>query len=191
MLAKIAKADGNVSRSEISFIDAFFTDALSLDKDQRAAAIKQFNEAKNSDKSFRHYAESFYAKHHNDTELLIATTGVLLRLAMADEEFSHEEKAILNQCVSIFGLEEQDFQQHFETEQPQEPRKDRAYHANVLGVEEHASFADIKTAYRKLCRQYHPDKVTHLGSKLKEVAEEELKRINESYSYFKALHSTT
>ncbi|TAK53693.1 MAG: hypothetical protein EPO24_14015 [Bacteroidetes bacterium] len=39
----------------------------------------------------------------------------------------------------------------------------------------------IYDSYRKMMKQYHPDKVAHLGPKLRSVAEEESKRINESY----------
>ena len=46
------------------------------------------------------------------------------------------------------------------------------------------SFAEIKKAYHKKVMQYHPDKVSQLGEKLREVAEQEMKKINEAYNYF-------
>ena len=46
----------------------------------------------------------------------------------------------------------------------------------VLGVSREASEADIKKAYRKLARQYHPD--VNTGDK---TAEEKFKEINEAY----------
>jgi DnaJ like chaperone protein len=33
--------------------------------------------------------------------------------------------------------------------------------------------------------QYHPDRVAHLGPKLREVAEHEMKEINEAYDFFR------
>ena len=47
----------------------------------------------------------------------------------------------------------------------------------------------IKSAYRKLAFKYHPDKVSHLGSKIREVAESEMKKINEAYEYFQKKYS--
>jgi curved DNA-binding protein len=47
---------------------------------------------------------------------------------------------------------------------------------SVLGVARDASEADIKKAFRKLARQYHPD-----TAKDKKVAEEKFKEINEAY----------
>lgn len=47
----------------------------------------------------------------------------------------------------------------------------------VLGVSKDASESDLKRAYRKLAKQYHPD--LHPGDK---AAEEKFKEINEAYA---------
>lgn len=52
----------------------------------------------------------------------------------------------------------------------------------ILGVPRDASAKDIKAAYRKLARQWHPD--LHTGKK-KVEAEEKIKRINEAYEVLK------
>lgn len=49
----------------------------------------------------------------------------------------------------------------------------------VLGVSENASDEDIKKAYRKLAKQYHPDNYT--DNPLKDLADEKMKSINEAY----------
>lgn len=48
----------------------------------------------------------------------------------------------------------------------------------ILGVDRKASDKDIKSAYRKLARKYHPD--LHTGNE-KQAAEEKFKEINEAY----------
>jgi molecular chaperone DnaJ len=58
------------------------------------------------------------------------------------------------------------------------PAAKRDYY-NTLGIERHASDDDIKKAYRKLARQYHPDLQT--GDQQKKSAEEKFKEINEAY----------
>ena len=52
----------------------------------------------------------------------------------------------------------------------------------VLAVPSHASSETIKLAYHAAIRSYHPDNVARLGPKLRAVAEQESKRINEAYS---------
>ena len=49
----------------------------------------------------------------------------------------------------------------------------------ILGVAENASDEEIKKAYRKLAKQYHPDNYT--DNPLKELADEKMKEINEAY----------
>jgi len=62
--------------------------------------------------------------------------------------------------------------------------KDQKYFGGILGLSGSVTFGDVKSRYRTLVAQYHPDKVNHLGPKLKEVAEEEMKKINEAYKFF-------
>src|SRR6266576_5912767 len=55
------------------------------------------------------------------------------------------------------------------------PVKYKDYY-EILGVPRTASDADIKKAFRKLAREYHPD-----VAKNKKQAEEKFKEINEAY----------
>ena len=49
----------------------------------------------------------------------------------------------------------------------------------VLGVPKGASQEEIKTAYKKLAKQYHPDR--YIGNPLADLAAEKFKEINEAY----------
>ena len=53
----------------------------------------------------------------------------------------------------------------------------------VLGVSPAASEDEIKSAYRKLVNQYHPDKVSHLGDEFKQLADKRFKEIQEAYQH--------
>ncbi|MDY7034727.1 MAG: DnaJ domain-containing protein [Thermodesulfobacteriota bacterium] len=55
----------------------------------------------------------------------------------------------------------------------------------VLGVKRDASTEEIKTAYRRLVNQYHPDKVMHLGEEFRILAERKFKEIQEAYQDLK------
>src|SRR5579862_2033512 len=60
-----------------------------------------------------------------------------------------------------------------------QPRSAAWHH--VLEVEPTASIEEIHTAYRRLISQYHPDKVEHLGSELKELAARKAQEITVAY----------
>jgi molecular chaperone DnaJ len=51
---------------------------------------------------------------------------------------------------------------------------------DVLGIERNANDDDIKKAFRRLARQFHPDTLT--GEQEKKAAEEKFKEINEAYA---------
>jgi DnaJ-like protein len=57
---------------------------------------------------------------------------------------------------------------------------------DVLEVPIEATFEQIRNAYMRKCKAYHPDKVANLGSKLKDIAEKEMKRINEAFEILKS-----
>lgn len=49
----------------------------------------------------------------------------------------------------------------------------------VLGVSKNATPEEIKSAYKKLAKQYHPDR--YVGNPLSDLAAEKFKEINEAY----------
>jgi hypothetical protein len=51
----------------------------------------------------------------------------------------------------------------------------------TLGIEKDASKAEIKTAYKRLIAQYHPDKVQHLGKEFQELAHKKFVAIQKAY----------
>lgn len=78
--------------------------------------------------------------------------------------------------------------------QHQSQEKDRASSGSksrspyeILGVSPDADQKKIRTAYRNLANQYHPDKVTHLGEEFQTLAEQRFKEIQEAYDKLKAL----
>jgi DnaJ like chaperone protein len=52
-------------------------------------------------------------------------------------------------------------------------------------VDPAASFQAVRVAFTTRLKEYHPDRVAHLGQKLQKVAEEEIKHINLAYETLK------
>lgn len=73
---------------------------------------------------------------------------------------------------------------HFDPSTATEAEKMK-YYGKVLELEGRVSAKDIKAQYRRLAAKYHPDKVGHLGEKLRKLAEEETKELNEAYRFFR------
>lgn len=58
-------------------------------------------------------------------------------------------------------------------------------HFATLGLEGPVTPAQVRRRYRELAGLYHPDKVVHLGPKLRQAAEDEMKAINQAFTYFR------
>lgn len=58
-------------------------------------------------------------------------------------------------------------------------------HGETLGLTGTVDPRTVREAYKARVREYHPDQVARLGVKLRVLAEEETKRINEAYAYFR------
>jgi DnaJ like chaperone protein len=97
---------------------------------------------------------------------------------------------IVSSLVKYFKKNRYNQQTH-ETENSKDERKfDRQnYHISldkpwfeVLGVGPDASIEQIRNAYKKLIKQYHPDKLSNLAPELKNFAEMRTKELNQAYS---------
>lgn len=86
--------------------------------------------------------------------------------------------------LAISAYDRQRIESRYTIRQQQTAIREEDYY-RVLGVEPGADFDRIKSAYRQLSRQYHPDKVSHLGEEFRKVAEEKMKEINEAYQALK------
>lgn len=62
---------------------------------------------------------------------------------------------------------------------PQRPESFDPY--EVLGVTRSASIAEIQAAYRARMKEYHPDKVAHLGRELQQLAHVKAQDIQRAY----------
>ena len=53
----------------------------------------------------------------------------------------------------------------------------------ILEIEPNATATEIKKAYRKMAKKYHPDKVLHLGKEHQKGAEEKFRKVQEAYEH--------
>ena len=54
---------------------------------------------------------------------------------------------------------------------------------NILGLKKSASADEIKTAYRSLAKEFHPDKLSGMSQGIKDMAKEKFQLIQEANEY--------
>ena len=105
---------------------------------------------------------------------------ILFGLSQADGHIHPYEIKVIHTIAGYLNINENDFisiQSMFV--------RDTHSDYKILEVSHSATDGEIKKAYRKMASKYHPDKVTHLGEDLQDLAEEKFKAVNDAYQSIK------
>ena len=157
LAAKLAKVDGVVVREEIDAFKALFK----IPSDEVSDVARIWTAAKRDARGFEPYAHRLGLLFAGERALQENMMAALIHLALADGALNDAEVTFLERVARAFGLDRASFARlraQIETPQPQD---DDPY--SVLGVAPHASEADVKRAWRRLVRVYHPDAVMASG----------------------------
>lgn len=178
MLGKMAKADGRVSEEEVRVVEGFIRDRLGLGARAREFAIKIFNEGKTSRTPFSAYAKQFGDVFAGDDEMRIMLFELLFALALADGTLHPAEDRLLRESLGPLRLGPGAYDELRRREAP-----DLARLYAVLGCRENATDEEVKKAYRKACRDFHPDTIVSKGlpEEFTKFAENKFKEINHAY----------
>lgn len=181
LAAKMAKADGHVTREEVDAFKRLFR----IPPEEMATVGKLFNEAKKSPEGFEIYARQVASLFRDSPEVLEELLGALFLIAQADGPLNPAEEAYLEKVSQIFGLPPRAFERARSTSGG---GRSRAMGGGpdpyaVLGCDRSASDSEIKAAHRKLLRENHPDALVAKGlpQEFVDMAEDKMKAINAAW----------
>ena len=177
--AKMAKADGVVTREEV---DAFKR-VFHIPPEEMSCVGKLFDEAREDSQGFQPYAEQIAQMFAREPAVLEELLHGLFHIARADGVVHPAELDFLARVSVIFGFSERDFERlraSYSTHQKADPYE-------ILGVRNNASDSEVKTAYRKLIVENHPDKLMAQGlpQEFIDLANEKMVAINSAYDMIK------
>ena len=173
--AKMAKADGLVTRDEVTAFRQVFH--IPASETQNAARV--FDLARKDVAGFDLYAarirDMFGAGHQALVDLLEG----LFYIAVADGRYHPNENVFLEEVARIFGVQSRDFvnmRARFVPDENPDPYC-------VLGVDPTADVETVRQAWRALVREYHPDRMIARGvpEEAMKLAEKRLMRANWAY----------
>ena len=167
----VIKADGTVNQSELDYVRQYFVQAYGTERAN--ATFRVFNDViKKRQVSAQNICSLLRSRTRYESRLQIL--HFLFSIANADGHVSDPEVKEINRISDFLGVQFRDFESikamFFKN-------PDSAY--KILEIERTAK--DIKAAYRKLAKKYHPDKLQHMDEAYQKGAEEKFRKVREAY----------
>jgi len=206
LMGKLAKADGRISEAEIAQAEAFM-EKLEMTAERRKDAIALFKKGAQADFSIDKTINEFLKACGDAANLKQLMVMYLLGSALADGKIVAAEQALLRDIALKLGFSEQSFQQLLMMIRAQSQFSGGQYHTGggsgysqaqnaadslasayqALGVDKDVSDSLLKKTYRKLIREFHPDRLMGQGlpEDMIKVATERSKEVQAAYDLIK------
>ena len=183
MLAKLVASDGKIADQEMQTIDRFMVEDLGLEFDKRQFAYQVFNTAINSPQRFEAFGLQFYEQFRDQPQILELMIDILLRVAVSDGDLNPNEAAMIHNAAQIFRFSEQ----RYEALKSRYVSSGLQQYYDILKSRPNDSDDTIKSRYRQLVREYHPDKIEAKGlpEEFTKLATDKFREIQEAYDAVK------
>ena len=169
----VIKADGKQDQRELDFVRRQFVQMYGRDRANHAFRLfKAIN--KQSNISLRQVCLQIQQMMDHASRLQLL--HFLFGIAQSDGDVASSEVIIIERIANYLRISHRDF----------ESIKAMFYSSitnayKILELDKDASPKDIKSAYRRMVKKFHPDKVQHLGKEHQKGAEEKFRKVQEAY----------
>lgn len=194
LLAKVAKADGQISKDEAKYISKIY-DKLSLIKKDIPNIRDIYKKILNNEKTKLDNVKLLcsYLIKDSDESSMVSMLRILIELAHIDNEYSREEENLIVRIVYTLNIDFSIYKQLISefkenTNSKDSSNSNRSYltldecYKTLESTKENTNL-EIKKNYRRLVKQYHTDMLLSKELPLDMIAfaEEKLKKINMVY----------
>lgn len=194
VMGHIAKSDGRVSESEIRAARRIMH-GMKLSPGQIKDAIEYFTAGKSANYPIAERLGQLKRHMRNRTDLVRAFVEIQTQALVAAGQIEKQKRELLWRVARDLGMSRVELAQIEALVRAQYHRArtggketvsmEQAY--RVLGLAPDASDKEVKTAYRRLMNQHHPDKLVARGlpESMTSVAEEKTHEIRAAYERIK------
>jgi len=176
LLAAVMKADDKLQRSELDYIKRFLQNQF--DKEDGKNYLILYREILKQEYSLHQVCVQIQRSMDHPSRLELI--HVLFGLSVSDGQTHVREIDVIEQIARYLNVNNNDF-----SSIKAMFVKSAASSYKILEIEQSATNDEVKKAFRKMAKKYHPDKVGHLGKELQESAEEKFKAVNKAYKDIK------
>ncbi len=175
LAAIVIKSDGNVDRRELEFVRQAFTGMYG--KERANHAFKLFKGII-ANKNISTRQVCLQINQHMNHAARLQLLHFLFGVAKADGMVTEVEMNKINTIAGYLHINHYDF------------NSIRAMFYNevnssykILEIEKSVSDSEVKKAYRKMVKKYHPDKLRGLGEEHIKGAEEKFRQVQKAYEH--------
>ncbi|NMH89218.1 TerB family tellurite resistance protein [Flavivirga algicola] len=169
----VIKADGKQDQRELDFVREQFVNMYG--KERANHAFKLFKNINNQNNiSTRQVC--LQIKQMMDHPSRLQLMHFLFGIAKADGIVTEDEERQIYTMAGYLGISSRDYES---IKAMFYNSSDNAY--KILEIDKNATDDEIKRAYRKMAKKYHPDKVVHLGKEHQVGAEEKFRQVQKAY----------
>ena len=172
----VIKADGKIDQKEIDFVRTQFIGMYGTERANNA--FKLFKGVMQKKVSARQVC--FQIRAHMPHASRLQLLHFLFGIALADTHVSKSELNAINKIANYLLISQEDFES---IKAMFYQSADRSY--KILEIEKSATESEVKAAYRKMVKKYHPDKLTDLGEEHLKGAKAKFQEIQEAYENIK------
>jgi DnaJ like chaperone protein len=181
ILGKLSKIDGVVSSHEIVVTEKFINH-LPIADNEKQFAKQVFREARSSRYTIEDFAIQLYQTTKHQPAVLLSFFDLLLQIAAADGKLHPAEETALKKIKGIFQISDHQFDNmkavYFK-------ELDRYY--KTLNCTPQSSNTEIKSNYKKLVKDFHPDRIVSKGlpEEFTDFATKRFREIQKAYDEIK------
>jgi DnaJ like chaperone protein len=193
IMGHVAKADGRVSEDEVR-VARRIMQGMRLTEPQVQSAIERFTRGKAGDYSFESRLRALAAQIDGRADLARAFVQIQLQSALGAGQVGADKRQLLWRVAERLGVTRAELAQLEAIVrgfggaggQPT-PAETLEAAYRVLGVTAQAGDDEVKTAYRRLMSQHHPDKLVARGlpESMAGVAEQKTHEVRTAYERIK------
>jgi len=168
----VIKADGKQDQRELDFVRTQFVSMYG--KSRANKAFDLFKKVSQQTVPLRQVCKQIQQMMDHSSRLQLM--HFLFGIAKADGMVTEDEERQIYTIAGYLGISSSDYSS---IKAMFYNSRDNAY--KILEITKSATNDQIKKAYRKMAKKYHPDKVEHLGDEHKKGAEDKFKQVQKAY----------
>jgi len=176
LFAAVMEADGKVLKSELNYVKGYLKGQFGEKASKEY--LKVLKTALDTNYNLRSVCLDI--KFNMRHPLRLQLIHYLFKLAQSDGHIDNREIEVIKQITGYLGISTRDY---LSIEAMFFNKRSRNY--DILEIDPNATDDEVKKAYRKMAKKYHPDKLSTLGPEVQKEAAEKFNAIQEAYEKIK------